>query len=188
VTNRRKLVNIIRFTSSQKYFRLDLYWYSKTRCCQTSPASQLETDTTEWNSLEVEIIGDQELTAGCSAIGWMSGYCVCVCVCACVRLYACVYVCMYVCVYVCMYVCICVCVCVYVCMYVCMYVCVYVYVCVCMYVCVYVYIMYVCTYVCTMCVCVYICMYYVGYVNITNSIPMHFWGVLNIIHAYYVAF
>ena len=54
--------------------------------------SQLKADTTEWNRLEAEIIGGQGSTTGCSAIGWMSGYSVCVCV----LLYVCMYVYLYV--------------------------------------------------------------------------------------------
>jgi len=39
------------------------------RRCQTSPMSQLETDSAEWNSLDAEFMGGQGLTAGCSAVG-----------------------------------------------------------------------------------------------------------------------
>jgi len=83
--------------------------------------------------------------------------CVCVCACVCVCMYICRYVCMHACMYVCVYVCI-MSLCVY---YVCMYIRTYVFVCacVCIYVCIYVF-MYVC-----MCV---------GYIWITNPIPMNF--------------
>ena len=39
------------------------------RRCQLSAVSELETDSVEWNSLEAEFMGDQGLTAGCSAGG-----------------------------------------------------------------------------------------------------------------------
>jgi len=41
------------------------------RRCRTSPLSQLENDSAEWNNLEAEFMGGQRLTAGCSAVGGM---------------------------------------------------------------------------------------------------------------------